>query len=65
VKAVQDEASPTPLPGKPPIAKTLLLGESQNLLRAYFQSLLQKLLHYRGIQKNSILGLKDICLIWW
>jgi hypothetical protein len=32
VKAVQDEASPTPLPGEPPKAKNLLLGEGQSLL---------------------------------
>jgi hypothetical protein len=36
VKAVQDEASPTPLPGEPPKAKNLLLGEGQSLLRAHF-----------------------------
>jgi hypothetical protein len=30
VKAVQDEASPTPLPGEPPKAKNLLLGEGQS-----------------------------------
>jgi hypothetical protein len=36
VEAVQDEASPTPLPGEPPKAKNILLGESQSLLRAHF-----------------------------
>jgi hypothetical protein len=36
VKAVQDEASPTPLPGEPLKAKNLLLGEGQSLLRAHF-----------------------------
>ena len=39
VEAVQDEASPTPLPGEPPKAKNLLLGEGQSLLRAQFQKL--------------------------
>jgi hypothetical protein len=33
VESVQDEASPTPLPGEPPKAKNLLLGEGQILLR--------------------------------
>jgi hypothetical protein len=36
VEAVQDEASPTTLPGEPPKAKNLLLGEGQSLLRANF-----------------------------
>jgi hypothetical protein len=36
VEAAQDEASPTPLPGEPPKAKNLLLGEGQSLLRAHF-----------------------------
>jgi hypothetical protein len=35
VKAAQDEASPTPLPGESPEAKNLLLGEGQSLLRAH------------------------------
>jgi hypothetical protein len=39
VEAVQDEASPTTLPGEPPKAKNLLLGEGQSLLRAHFQQL--------------------------
>ena len=39
VEAVQDEASPTPLPGEPPKAKNLLLGEGQSLLRAHFKKL--------------------------
>jgi hypothetical protein len=30
VEAAQDEASPTPLPGEPPKAKNLLLGEGQS-----------------------------------
>ena len=36
VEAVQDEASPTTLPGESPEAKYLLLGEGQSLLRAHF-----------------------------
>ena len=32
VEAVQDEASPTPLPGEPPKAKNLQLGEGQSPL---------------------------------
>ena len=36
VEAVKDEASPAPLPGEPPKAKNLLLGEGQSLLRANF-----------------------------
>ena len=36
VEAAQDEASPTTLPGEPPEAKNLLLGEGQSLLRAHF-----------------------------
>ena len=36
VEAVQNEASPTPLPGEPPKAKNLLLGEVQSLLWAHF-----------------------------
>jgi hypothetical protein len=36
VEAVQDEASPTTLPGEPPKAKNLLLEEDQSLLRAHF-----------------------------
>ena len=36
VEAVQDEASLTPLPGEPPKAKNLLLGEGQCLLRAHY-----------------------------
>ena len=36
VEAAQDEASPTTLPGEPPKAKNLLLGEGQSLLRAHF-----------------------------
>ena len=36
VEAVQDEASPTTLPGESPEAKNLLLGEGQSLLRAHF-----------------------------
>ena len=32
VEAAQDEASPTTLPGEPPKAKNLLLGEGQSLL---------------------------------
>ena len=36
VEADQDEASPTTLPGEPPEAKNLLLGEGQSLLRAHF-----------------------------
>jgi hypothetical protein len=36
VEAALDEASPTPLPGEPPKAKNLLLGEGQSLLRAHF-----------------------------
>jgi hypothetical protein len=39
VEAAKDEASPTPLPGEPPKAKDLLLGEGQSLLRAHFQKL--------------------------
>ena len=39
VEAVQDEASPTTLPGESPEAKNLLLGEGQSLLRAHFQKL--------------------------
>jgi hypothetical protein len=31
VEAAQDEASPTTLPGEPPEAKNLLLGEGQSL----------------------------------
>ena len=41
VEAVQDEASPTTLPGKPPKAKNLLLGEGQSLLWAYFPKALE------------------------
>jgi hypothetical protein len=33
VEAVQDEASPTTLPGEPPKAKNLMIGEGQSLLR--------------------------------
>jgi|AntAceMinimDraft_5_1070358.scaffolds.fasta_scaffold34662_2 hypothetical protein len=33
VETAQDEASPTPLPGEPPKAKDLLLGEGKSLLR--------------------------------
>ena len=36
VEAVQDEASSTTLPGEPPEAKHLLLGEGQSPLRAHF-----------------------------
>ena len=36
VEAVQDEASPTTLPGEPPKAKNLLLEEGLSLLRAHF-----------------------------
>jgi hypothetical protein len=36
VEAAQDEASPASLPGEPPKAKNLLLGESLSLLRANF-----------------------------
>ena len=36
VEAVQDEASPTTLPGESPEANNLLLGEGQSLLRANF-----------------------------
>ena len=36
VEAVQDEASPTTLPGETLKAKNLLLGEGQSLLRAHF-----------------------------
>jgi hypothetical protein len=36
VEAAQDEAIPTPLPGEPPKAKNLLLGEDQSPLRARF-----------------------------
>ena len=36
VEAVQDEASPTTLPGEPPEAKNILLGVGQSLLRAHF-----------------------------
>jgi hypothetical protein len=36
VEAVQDEASPTTLPGESQEAKNLLLGEGQSLLRAHF-----------------------------
>ena len=35
-KAIQDEASPTLLPGEPPQAMNLLLGEGQSLFRAHF-----------------------------
>ena len=36
VETVQDEASPSTLPGESPEAKNLLLGEGQSLLRAHF-----------------------------
>jgi hypothetical protein len=36
VEADQDEASPTTLPGEPPEAKNLLLGEGKSLLRSNF-----------------------------
>ena len=39
VEAVQDETSPTTLPGEPPKAKNLLLAEGQSLLQAHFQKL--------------------------
>ena len=35
METVQDDASPTPLPGDLPKAKNLLLGEGQSLLRAH------------------------------
>ena len=38
VEAVQDEASPIPLPVEPPKAKNLLLGEGQSLLRVHFKT---------------------------
>jgi hypothetical protein len=39
VEKVQDEASPTPLPGESPKAKNLMLGEGQSLLLAHFPKL--------------------------
>jgi len=46
VEAVQDEASPTPLPGEPPKAKNLLLGEGQSLLRAHFSKAQEPCRHH-------------------
>ena len=54
VKAVQDEASPTPLPGEPLKAKNLLLGEGQNLLRANFPKAQEPgRRHPRGLVPNK------------
>ena len=39
VEAVQDEASPTLLPGEPPKSKNLLLGGGLSLLRAQIPKL--------------------------
>jgi hypothetical protein len=41
VEAAQDEASPTTLPGEPPKAKNLLLGECQSLLGVKFPEALE------------------------
>jgi hypothetical protein len=52
VEAIQDEASPTPLPSEPPKAKNLLLGEGQSLLRAHFFTIISP---YRSFGQSKIL----------
>ena len=55
MEAVQDEASPTTLPGEPPKAKNPLLGEGQSLLRAHFPKAQEPgRRHPRGGREQSV-----------